>query len=163
MALKWFRKNKDKKKKSAQVHDAQQADSGETDDPAIDDPGENAAESLELEDQERSALQDEVDIPENMAAEVVEEPVEEDLEELVDDASGNQKKVGYFKRLRSRLFKTRKSFSGGFDSIFTGKTKIDDAVLEELEELLITSDIGVQTTMNSLNEFRKQNRKTPVR
>jgi len=54
---------------------------------------------------------------------------------------------GYFKRLKDRLSKTRKTFSDGFDRIFAGKQKIDDELLEELEELLITSDIGVQTAM----------------
>jgi fused signal recognition particle receptor len=54
---------------------------------------------------------------------------------------------GYFRRLKDQLFKTRKSFSDGFERIFAGKKKIDDDLLEELEELLITSDIGVQTTL----------------
>ena len=50
-------------------------------------------------------------------------------------------------RLKDRLSKTRKTFSDGFDRIFAGKQKIDDELLEELEELLITSDIGVQTAL----------------
>ena len=53
----------------------------------------------------------------------------------------------YFRRLRDRLSKTRKTFSEGFDRIFAGKQRIDDDLLEELEELLITSDIGVQTAL----------------
>ena len=53
----------------------------------------------------------------------------------------------YFRRLRDRLSKTRKTFSEGFDRIFAGKQRIDDELLEELEELLITSDIGVQTAL----------------
>jgi fused signal recognition particle receptor len=54
---------------------------------------------------------------------------------------------GYFQRLKDRLSQTRKTFSDGFDKIFTGKKGIDDELLEELEELLITSDIGVQTAL----------------
>lgn len=54
---------------------------------------------------------------------------------------------GYFRRLQDRLSKTRKTFSDGFDRIFTGKKQIDTDLLEELEELLITSDIGVQTAL----------------
>jgi fused signal recognition particle receptor len=71
------------------------------------------------------------------------------------DDTSKEKKAGYFKRLRSRLFKSRDSLSGGFDTIFTGKTKIDDEVLEELEELLITSDIGVQTTIELIERISK--------
>ena len=66
-----------------------------------------------------------------------------------------QEKTGYFKRLRKRLSKTRKSLSSGFDRAFAGKKKIDDEVLEELEELLITSDIGVQTTMELMERLSK--------
>jgi len=54
---------------------------------------------------------------------------------------------GYLRRLKNRLTKTRKTFSDGFDKILTGKKRIDDDLLEELEELLITSDIGVQTAL----------------
>ena len=66
-----------------------------------------------------------------------------------------QGKTGYLKRLRKRLSKTRKSLSGGFDRVFAGKNKLDDDVLEELEELLITSDIGVQTTMELIERLSK--------
>ena len=72
-----------------------------------------------------------------------------------DDIPEEQKKDGYFKRLRGRLFKSRKSLSGGFDSIFTGRTKIDDDLLEELEELLITSDIGVQASIELIERIAK--------
>jgi len=58
---------------------------------------------------------------------------------------------GYFRRLKNRLSKTRQSLTGGFERIFSGKRKIDAEVIEELEELLITSDIGVETT-NTLIE-----------
>ena len=59
----------------------------------------------------------------------------------------DQQPKGFFKRLKQGLSKTRKKFSNGLDSIFTGKTAIDDDLLEDLEELLITSDVGIQTTM----------------
>jgi fused signal recognition particle receptor len=72
-----------------------------------------------------------------------------------DDAAPEQKEAGYFKRLKNRLSKTRKSLSSGFDRVFSGKKKIDGDVLEELEELLITSDIGVQTTMALMERIAK--------
>jgi fused signal recognition particle receptor len=52
----------------------------------------------------------------------------------------------YFARLRERLGKTRQSLSAGLSRVLTGKRRIDADLLEEIEELLITSDIGVQTT-----------------
>jgi fused signal recognition particle receptor len=79
----------------------------------------------------------------NPPAKLPEEPEEaSDAKPDEIDASG-----GYFQRLKNQLFKTRKSLSDGFEKIFSGKKRIDDDLLEELEELLITSDIGVQTTL----------------
>lgn len=49
-------------------------------------------------------------------------------------------------RLEKRLEKTRRSFGGGLLSFFTGRKKIDDNLLEELESQLIMSDISVATT-----------------
>ena len=149
MALKWFRKNKDKNKrpdKGKQDDDAQSADSEEIEDPSIDDP-----DALEPEAQEVDALQNTIFESEIL----IEEELEESTETVVDDAPAKKEKTGYFKRLRKRLFKSRKSLSTGFDIIFTGKTKIDDEVLEELEELLITSDIGVQTTIDLIERISK--------
>ena len=51
----------------------------------------------------------------------------------------------YFNRLRQRLAKTRQSLAEGFGRILTGKKKIDAATLEQIEEMLITADVGVQT------------------
>ena len=68
-------------------------------------------------------------------------------DELDDDAPPAPESVGYFKRLKNRLSKSRRNFSDGFEKVLVGKKKIDEDALEELEELLITSDIGVQTTM----------------
>ena len=52
----------------------------------------------------------------------------------------------FFKRLRERLFRTRENFAGRLDRLVLGKKTIDADVLEELEEILITSDLGVHTT-----------------
>jgi fused signal recognition particle receptor len=60
---------------------------------------------------------------------------------------------GYFRRLKDQLSKTRKNFSDGLDKIFTGKKRVDDDLLEELEELLITSDIGVQTAVTLIEKI----------
>lgn len=141
MALKWFRKNKAKKNTEEKVDSESDAQCAESEE----DP-----EFIEAEDQKMSVLQDAIDDPETVIEEEIEEPAAAD-----NDTPDKPEKTGYFKRLKNRLFKSRKSFSGGFDSIFTGKTKIDDEILEELEEHLITSDIGVQTTIELLERISK--------
>ena len=60
-----------------------------------------------------------------------------------------------FNWLKSRLSKTRHSLAGGIDKILTAKRKIDEDVLEELEELLITSDIGVETSIELIERISK--------
>ena len=54
---------------------------------------------------------------------------------------------GLFERLRQGLSKTRDSLVGRIDRLVLGKKEIDADTLEELEEILITADIGVQTTV----------------
>jgi len=57
-----------------------------------------------------------------------------------------EQKTRFLKRLRSGLSKTRSSITGRLDSLVLGKKEITDDLLEELEEVLFTSDIGVATT-----------------
>nr|MBF0222938.1 signal recognition particle-docking protein FtsY [Desulfobulbaceae bacterium] len=73
-----------------------------------------------------------------------------------DDGTGAAKgqKGGLFHRLREGLSKTRDSFIKRVDSIFLGKKVIDAELLDELEEILFTSDLGVRTTQDLLDEAR---------
>ena len=61
------------------------------------------------------------------------------------DSPAQESRSGVFARLKQRLTKTRRSFADGVGRILTGKRKIDAEVLDQIEELLITSDVGVQT------------------
>lgn len=61
-----------------------------------------------------------------------------------------------FVRLRNRLSRTRKAFAGRLDNLLLGKKEIDERLLEELEEILITSDIGVRTTMALIEKVRER-------
>ncbi|MEE8430828.1 MAG: signal recognition particle-docking protein FtsY [Candidatus Desulfatibia sp.] len=63
---------------------------------------------------------------------------------------------GFFKRLKTGLSKTRQLLTTDIDELFSNKRKIDDDLLEELEELLITSDIGVQTAMDLIQSISKR-------
>lgn len=63
-------------------------------------------------------------------------------------------KKGFFKRLKEGMAKTRNSLASGLDSIFHGFSKIDEDFYEELEEILIMADIGVNTTEAILDQLR---------
>lgn len=62
-------------------------------------------------------------------------------------ALSDEEQSGFFKRLKKGLSKTREILTTDIDELFSRKSKIDDSMLEELEALLITSDMGVETTM----------------
>jgi fused signal recognition particle receptor len=150
IALGWFKKNKNKKTKPK--------DGAAVEHPLSDEPEDLQAQEIEL------PPSVETDSPPSREIEVEEKDTEQptatdpsstpemEAESLPDPEND---KAGYFKRLRKRLSKTRKSLSSGFDRAFAGKKQIDDEVLEELEELLITSDIGVQTTMKLIERLSK--------
>ena len=71
------------------------------------------------------------------------------------------KKTTFFERLKKGLSKTREILSTDIDELFTGKKSIDDSLLEELEELLITSDIGVQLSMDLIQRISQKSSKIP--
>ena len=62
----------------------------------------------------------------------------------------------FFEKLVSGLTKTRNNIVSGLNSIFTGFSNIDDDFYEELEETLIMSDIGVNTTEEILDTLKDQ-------
>ncbi len=64
--------------------------------------------------------------------------------------------MGFFKKLVSGLAKTRANFSSGLNSVFKGFSHIDDDFYEELEEILIMSDMGVSTTENILEALKER-------
>ena len=63
----------------------------------------------------------------------------------------SEEKKGFFARLKEGLTKTRDNIVRGIDSVFSGFSAIDDDFYEELEEILIMSDIGVNTTESILD------------
>ncbi|KXS45475.1 MAG: fused signal recognition particle receptor [Candidatus Frackibacter sp. T328-2] len=63
---------------------------------------------------------------------------------------------GFFSRLKNGLDKTRDVFASQVNNLFTGRSKIDDELYEELEEILIQADVGVHTTMKMVDELRQK-------
>jgi fused signal recognition particle receptor len=58
--------------------------------------------------------------------------------------------------LKDRLFKSKRRLGDGLSSILIGKKQIDDELLEELEMLMISADIGIQTTDKIIESVRKK-------
>ena len=62
--------------------------------------------------------------------------------------------MGFFEKLKSGLLKTKSAIVDKIDSVFKSFAKVDDDLFDELEELLISADIGVVTTEKILDELR---------
>jgi fused signal recognition particle receptor len=62
-----------------------------------------------------------------------------------------------FRRFRERLSRSREAIAGGLDRVFAGRREVDAALLEELEELLITADLGVETTLRLVQALQDGN------
>ena len=67
-----------------------------------------------------------------------------------------EKKKGLFSRLVSGLSKTRDNIVAGFDSLFLGYDVIDDDFYEELEEILVMADIGINATTAILDDLKEK-------
>ncbi len=61
-----------------------------------------------------------------------------------------------FQGLRQGLSKTRSAFAGKLDRLFLGRKELTDDLLDELEEILFTSDIGVATTQELINSVKEK-------
>jgi fused signal recognition particle receptor len=104
-----------------------------------------------LRDVEKEDIEDEPEKnPDEPAEKSETEPVR-----LEDEPSPVQNR-GLFKRLWQGLSKTRATITGRLDRLFLGKKEITEDLLDELEEILITSDIGVAATQELIDSVREK-------
>lgn len=109
------------------------------------------AEELEAEQEAEEAAE------ETAAEETAEEAKTEAVPE--EAPAPVKEKKGFFARLKEGLDKTRKNILGGVDTVLGSFTKIDEDLFEELEEALIMADMGVQTTMDIVENLRQRVKK----
>lgn len=86
-------------------------------------------------------------------AEVVETPAEPVVVEAEEDTTT---KKSFWGRLKSGLTKTRNALFAPVDSLLRAFTKVDEDLLEELEEILISADVGMTATEEILDELRER-------
>ena len=67
-----------------------------------------------------------------------------------------EEKKGFFKRLVAGLSKTRNNIVSGIDSIFNGFSNIDEEFYEEIEEILIMGDLGINATNAIITDLKKK-------
>jgi fused signal recognition particle receptor len=146
----WRKKKKDQDPEAEASQEQQEQEpaeeqAGEQEEPVPVNPAEAAAEDRVDPDEIESSLE----APEESSADAAREPAPP--EAAVEESQ--EAKRGFFGRMADRLFKTRDKISGSIDRITLGK-KIDDGVLDELEEVLVTADLGVPTTLELIQGLR---------
>lgn len=124
----------------------------------------NTEEDLQQEEVEISQSNENIEISEevNDAEKVVEEKNEksetdnekyqEQSEEFIEDKEEN--KEGFFEKLKNSLLKTRDNISNKIDQVLANYRTVDEELFEEIEETLISADIGVETTLKIVAQLR---------
>ena len=70
--------------------------------------------------------------------------------------------MGFFDKLKQGLNKTKESFNEKINNVFSNFRKVDEEFLEELEEILIMADIGVDTSVKIINNLRERIKKEKI-
>lgn len=108
--------------------------------------GEIKAEDIEkVQDIETQEKQDEI--------EESEDTVENQIDDEVEEEEEKPKKVSLFDRLKQGLTKAKQGITDRIDEVLKAYTKVDEELLEDLEEVLITADVGVNTTMDIIEKL----------
>ena len=117
----------------------------------VDNAKEETALDASLETEEKEAVESEVE-EETIEEESNEEVKEEQLtEEIVEEPK--EAKVSLFERLKQGLSKAKQGITDRVDQVSKSYTKVDDELIEEIEEILITADVGVETTMDIIDKL----------
>lgn len=69
------------------------------------------------------------------------------------------RKYGFFDKLKQGLSKTKSSFDEKLNNVFSNFRKVDEELLDELEEALIMSDVGVETSTKIITNLRNKIKK----
>lgn len=88
----------------------------------------------------------------NEKSETDNEKYQEQSEEIIEDKEEN--KEGFFEKLKNSLLKTRDNISNKIDQVLANYRTVDEELFEEIEETLISADIGVETTLKIVVQLR---------
>ena len=111
--------------------------------------------SVEVEEKQEIKEEEEVaaETEEVEAIDESTEAVEEEIVNEVVDEKTEEVKVSLFERLKQGLTKAKQGITDKVDQVLKSYTKVDEDLLEEIEEILITADVGVETTMYIIDKL----------
>jgi fused signal recognition particle receptor len=102
------------------------------------------AEVAESEEVDSEVLQEELD------------SIQDDIQEEALEEDSAEENLNMYERLKQGLTKAKQGITDKIDTILNSYTKVDEELLEDLEEILITSDVGVNTTMGIIDSLRSR-------
>jgi len=145
---KFFKKNK-KEEIQKEVQEVAVSEEAVEEEIAVEEKEEVKEETVEAIEEVSldTSIEEDIQIEEKPQVEVVEEK-EEIVEEKTEEA-----KTSLFERLKQGLSKAKQGITDRVDQVLKSYTKVDDELLEEIEEILITADVGVDTTMNIIEKL----------
>ena len=148
MFKKFFKKNK-KEEIQEEVQEVAVSEEAVEEEIAVEEKEEVKEETVEAIEEVSldTSIEEDIQIEEKPQVEVVEEK-EEIVEEETEEA-----KISLFERLKQGLSKAKQGITDRVDQVLKSYTKVDDELLEEIEEILITADVGVDTTMNIIEKL----------
>ncbi|TJX16193.1 signal recognition particle-docking protein FtsY [Tissierella creatinini] len=121
---------------------------------------EDVQDEISLEELEKEALsfetEEEIDIIIEETNEIIEESVEtrKDIAEEIQQVEEPVKKLNFFEKLKSGLTKTRNDMSNKIEGILNSYKKVDEEFFDDLEEILVTADVGMNTTMEIIDRLK---------
>ncbi|HAS79750.1 MAG TPA: signal recognition particle-docking protein FtsY [Fusobacteriaceae bacterium] len=122
-------------------------------------------EKLKIKEEEelKKKEEDEKKELERLKKEKLEKEIERKKIEDLEKKESTSKKRGFFKSLKEKLEKTREGLFGKMKKLFSSRSIIDEEMYEELEDLLIQSDIGMDMTLKIVKELEKEVKKRGIK
>ena len=93
---------------------------------------------------------------EEAAKKAAEEAAKADEEEVLSPETKKKEKKSFWNRVKDGLSKTKNALFGQIDDLLKNFVKVDEDLLEELEEILICADVGINATEQIIDELREQ-------
>lgn len=121
---------------------------------------ETVQESIEKKVEKVEKVEAKKEIEDDIKSEAI---VEKNSEEAQVIKEVKEEKKGFFASLKDKLFKSREGLFGTLKSFILGRSVIDDEMYEELEDILIQSDIGMDMTVKIVKELEKEVKRRGVK
>lgn len=140
---------KNKKKEETIIEEVEKQEEEKLQEEKVEEKNQEKVEEIKIEENNEKIIDEKKEIEEK-------EIIIDKREDIVKEKESVEKNERFFASLKEKLFRTREGLFGKIKNIFSGRTVIDEELYEELEDLLIQSDIGMDMTVKIVNALEKE-------